>query len=191
MAANVVGLAIGFSKNIVVDIGFCLQGKEYQFSQKSIFALIWAHGNPNYTKMAQFTLKTITTSPEIATVGNEEHELPEVLMGGCTCVNVDTTIAKKLWQLTGKLLTIYICNVHVLSHLLLIYVCKLHWKKLWQLTGGREVSKLPIRLQSYTRYSYSSYGVMYGTRPVRTITVAQWKERARATREVEYFQKTQ
>ena len=53
VARNVVGLAIGYSKNIVVDIGFCLQG-------------------------------------------NEEHELPEVLMGGCTCVHIDTSTAKKL-----------------------------------------------------------------------------------------------
>ena len=27
----------------------------------------------------------------------------------------------------GKSLMIYICNFHVLSHLLLIYICKLHW----------------------------------------------------------------
>ena len=53
VARNVVGLAIGYSKAIVVDIGFCLQG-------------------------------------------NEEHELPEVLLGGCTCVHIDTTTAKKL-----------------------------------------------------------------------------------------------
>lgn len=47
------GLAIGYSKNIVVDMGFCLQG-------------------------------------------NEENELPEVLMGSCTCVNVDSATVKKL-----------------------------------------------------------------------------------------------
>ena len=29
--------------------------------------------------------------------------------------------------LTGKSLLIYICNFHVLSHLLLIYIRKLHW----------------------------------------------------------------
>ena len=29
--------------------------------------------------------------------------------------------------MTGKLLLIYICNFHVLSHLLLINICKLHW----------------------------------------------------------------
>jgi hypothetical protein len=27
----------------------------------------------------------------------------------------------------GKFLLIYICNFHVLSHLLLIFICKLHW----------------------------------------------------------------
>ena len=29
--------------------------------------------------------------------------------------------------MSGKLLLIYIFNFHVLSHLLLIYICKLHW----------------------------------------------------------------
>jgi hypothetical protein len=49
----VVGLAMGYSKNIVVDMGFCLQG-------------------------------------------NEEDELPEVLMGACTCIHVDASTVKKL-----------------------------------------------------------------------------------------------
>ena len=29
--------------------------------------------------------------------------------------------------MSGKFLLIYICNFHVLSHLLLIYICKLYW----------------------------------------------------------------
>jgi hypothetical protein len=53
IAKNVVGLALGYAKNIVVDMGFCLQG-------------------------------------------NEEDELPEVLMGTCTCAHVDLTTVKKL-----------------------------------------------------------------------------------------------
>lgn len=53
VARNIVGLAMGYSKAIVVDMGFCLQG-------------------------------------------NEEDELPEVLMGGCTCIHVDAGTAKKL-----------------------------------------------------------------------------------------------
>lgn len=53
VARNVVGLAIGYSKAIVVDMGFCLQG-------------------------------------------NEEDELPEVLMGTCSCIHVDASTAKKL-----------------------------------------------------------------------------------------------
>lgn len=53
VARNVTGLAMGYSKAIVVDMGFCLQG-------------------------------------------NEEDELPEVLMGGCTCIHVDAATAKKL-----------------------------------------------------------------------------------------------
>lgn len=50
---NVIGLAIGYAKSIVVDMAFCLQG-------------------------------------------NEEDELPEVIMGCCRCINVDMTLAAKL-----------------------------------------------------------------------------------------------
>ena len=32
---------------------------------------------------------------------------------------------------SGKLLLIFICNFHVLRHLLLIYICKLHWNFTW------------------------------------------------------------
>ena len=46
VARNVVGIALGYSKSIVVSMGFCLQG-------------------------------------------NEEEELPEILMGSCTVVHVD------------------------------------------------------------------------------------------------------
>ena len=35
---------------------------------------------------------------------------------------------KEFAEEEGKLLLIYIWNFHVLSHLLLIYICKLHWK---------------------------------------------------------------
>ena len=34
---------------------------------------------------------------------------------------------EKLALQTGEYFLIYICNFHVLSHLLLIYICKLHW----------------------------------------------------------------
>ena len=30
----------------------------------------------------------------------------------------------------GKFLLIYICNFHVLSNLVLIYICKLHWTRI-------------------------------------------------------------
>lgn len=53
VARNVVGLAIGYSKAIVVDMGICLQG-------------------------------------------NDDDELPEVLIGACTCIKVDMSLAKKL-----------------------------------------------------------------------------------------------
>jgi hypothetical protein len=46
-------MAMGYSKNIIVDMGFCLQG-------------------------------------------NEENELPEVIMGACRFVHVDLATAKKL-----------------------------------------------------------------------------------------------
>lgn len=53
IARNVVGIAIGYAKVIVVDIALCLQG-------------------------------------------DEDEELPEVLMGGVSCVHIDMTKAKKL-----------------------------------------------------------------------------------------------
>jgi len=53
VARNVCGLAIGYSKAIVVDMGVCLQG-------------------------------------------NEESELPEIMMGACRCNHVDMSLAKKL-----------------------------------------------------------------------------------------------
>lgn len=53
IARNVVGLAIGYSKAIVVDMGICLQG-------------------------------------------DEENELPEVIIGGCSCIHVDMSKSKKL-----------------------------------------------------------------------------------------------
>jgi hypothetical protein len=53
VARNVVGLAMGYAKNIVVDMGLCLQG-------------------------------------------NDESELPEVLMGAVSVVHVDASVAKKL-----------------------------------------------------------------------------------------------
>ena len=36
---------------------------------------------------------------------------------------------KQLQQMPGTLLLIDICYFHVLSHLLLIYICKLHWNR--------------------------------------------------------------
>lgn len=53
IARNVCGLAISYAKNIVVDMGLCLQG-------------------------------------------NDEAELPEVMMGSVTCIKIDTTKAVKL-----------------------------------------------------------------------------------------------
>ena len=42
--------------------------------------------------------------------------------------------------MSGKLLLIYICNFHVLSHLLLIHICKLHWNLRYQLrTEGEKL----------------------------------------------------
>ena len=53
IANNTVGLCIGVSTAIVVDMGICLQG-------------------------------------------NEEDELPEVMVGACSCVKVDTNLARPL-----------------------------------------------------------------------------------------------
>ena len=49
----------------------------------------------------------------------------------------------------GKFLLIYICNFHVLSHLLLIYICQLHWNYIGPL------GPLPSR----ERYATQAVGV--------------------------------
>ena len=38
--------------------------------------------------------------------------------------------------MSGKYLLIYICNIHVLSNLLLIYIYKLHWNLLCLTEGA-------------------------------------------------------
>ena len=43
-------------------------------------------------------------------------------------ISFDALSALKMLQ--GKLILIYICNFHVLSHLLLNCICKLHWNRL-------------------------------------------------------------
>ena len=40
-------------------------------------------------------------------------------------LSLDTVMYESFFR--GKLLMIYICNFLVLNHLLLIYICKLHW----------------------------------------------------------------
>ncbi len=71
VARNVVGLAIGYSKTIVVDMGLCLQVSSIFFHAQIFCSWYFIQGN-------------------------EEDELPEVIFGACTCVNVDATLAKKL-----------------------------------------------------------------------------------------------
>jgi RIH domain len=52
----------------------------------------------------------------------EQGSLQKVLL------MVDRLTDISVWNdITGKLLLIYIFNFHVLSHFLLIYICKLHW----------------------------------------------------------------
>lgn len=71
---NVVGLAIGYSKAIVVDMAICLQ---VFFQEQFLFALMM-------------------NRQIIIFQGDEENELPEVIIGGCSCVHVDMSKAKKL-----------------------------------------------------------------------------------------------
>ena len=53
------------------------------------------------------------------------------LAGGCEgCIKVFPEVGDQFVirnHHTGNLLLIYICNFHVLSHLLLFYIYKLHW----------------------------------------------------------------
>ena len=44
--------------------------------------------------------------------------------GGMLLESID---CKDIVDIEGESLLIYICNFHDLSHLLLIYMCKLHW----------------------------------------------------------------
>ena len=39
--------------------------------------------------------------------------------------------------MSGKSIMMYICNFHVLSNLLLIYICKLHWNRTLTVTSER------------------------------------------------------
>ena len=46
----------------------------------------------------------------------------------------------------GEFLLIYLCNFHVLSHLLLMYICKLHWNRIrsmssvaWSIVSNQEM----------------------------------------------------
>jgi hypothetical protein len=41
----------------------------------------------------------------------------------------ESSFLEAVRKFSGKFLMIYICNFHVLNHLLLIYICKLHWSR--------------------------------------------------------------
>ena len=60
---------------------------------------------------------------------------------------------KLMFEATGKFLLIYICNFHVLSNLLLNYICKLHWNRwstaTWLLRG--RLNTLTNRMPSWSR----------------------------------------
>ena len=51
----------------------------------------------------------------------------------------------------GNFLLIYICNFHVLNHLLLIFICKLHWKVLMTMDKSMLMSPDDIALQHYQK----------------------------------------
>jgi hypothetical protein len=58
----------------------------------------------------------------------------------CVCSEANTPVHPR-WEFAGRLLQwwipsdLHICNFHVLSHLLLIYICKLHWNLLFSHAG--------------------------------------------------------
>ena len=60
----------------------------------------------------------------------------------------------------GKLLLIYICNFHVLSHFLLIFICKLHWNMLQQACWIfllREFPRAVCWITTHWRMQYLAY----------------------------------
>ena len=65
-------------------------------------------------------------------------------------------------RMSGKSLLIYICNFHVLSHLLLRYMCKLHWNNSLPrpsplTTAWALLKKLPGHLQETRHRQYSRW----------------------------------
>ena len=62
-------------------------------------------------------------------VMNGKVEVLENIIANDLALNIDlrTGDGSTALILAGESFMIYICNFHVLSHLLLIYICKLHW----------------------------------------------------------------
>ena len=73
--------------------------------------LIWHNSQPHFTPQ-----KPYATSPGLYLTPNYQGHASEYYSDSCRRDGV--------W---GKLLIIYICNFHVISNLLLIHICKLHW----------------------------------------------------------------
>jgi hypothetical protein len=46
-----------------------------------------------------------------------------------SAIDIRALLKQKKLKNAGNFLLIYICNFHVLSHLLFIYICKLHWNQ--------------------------------------------------------------
>ena len=82
-----------------------------------------------------------------------------------------------LTLLRGKLLLIYICIFHVLSHLLLNYICKLHWNLNSEVDWRSNISKqmdsvdaFKPTLQGYKTHKELTRIFNNGFKPLRHIT---------------------
>ena len=85
-----------------------------------------------------------TKAPE---VGDSNSDL------GDQDFNLISTICQYLPASQGKLLMIYICNFHVLNHLLLIYMCKLHWNLKRLFLGNSKKSVMRNQCKKSTCFS--------------------------------------
>jgi hypothetical protein len=83
-------------------------------------------------KLLQLMVRRLATSPIWTMYWCELISYDCAIVCGCR-VPLDVESSARplaLIRLLGELLMIYAWNFHVLSHLLLIYICKLHWKPL-------------------------------------------------------------
>ena len=101
---------------------FCmLQLSSSQSLEKSM-----SYGDYQFIEMGRFRAEF---SSKLFTEIDSKEELLKTPSSKTPLQNEHGRVVPDSSPLSGKLLLIYICNLHVLSHLLLIYIFKLHWNQ--------------------------------------------------------------